>query len=110
MAKAPRNQSTIDDLFIEDGELAEALQEVTLNELAATTYRGARKRVKDRLTEHHGAAINAKTADGRDRYVVVDGHRFLAKTATRPAGKNPPRAGVNWRLDVHKIITPEAGS
>lgn len=101
--RMPKNQRTIDDLVLEDPELAQALQECTQNELAALTYRGARKRVKDIITEEHPEAINAKTTDGRDRWVVVDGHRLLLKNAARPAGKNPPRAGLNWRVDIQRM-------
>jgi len=107
MPRAPKNQRTIDDLVIEDPELDECLHDVTQNELAALTYRGSRKRAKDIISEKHPAAINAKTADGRDRWIVVGQHRFLYRNAERAAGKNPPRAGLNTKIDIQRIVEVE---
>lgn len=104
--RAPVNQRTIDDLVLEDPDLAEALESVTQNELAAVAYREARHAVKTLIQTKHEDLINAKTDAGLPRYAVVDGHRFLYRTATRPAGKKAAAAGVTTKLEIHRIIEP----
>ena len=101
--RAPKNQRTIYDLVLEDADLAEALQDRLDNADAASLYRDAGQRIKARLNNEHPEAINAKTDDGRDQWIVVDGYRFVAKTAARPAGKKVPAAGTSWKLDAYAI-------
>lgn len=102
----PKNQRTIDDLVIEDPALADALARATENEPAALAFREARQEVKKLVQTEHIDVINAITNDGRPRWAVVDGHRFLYKTAERPAGKKAPAAGVTTKLDITRIAEP----
>lgn len=99
-----KNQRTIDDVLIEDADLAEALAQVTENEPAARTYRDARQRVKTIIQDEHGDLINAQLENGRPRYGVVDGHRFTYQTALRPAGKKIPPPGTSTKLEIFRTV------
>jgi CobQ-like glutamine amidotransferase family enzyme len=101
--KVDKRQRTIDDLVLEDAELEDALQTVTDNESAAKAYREARQIVKTRMQTEHADAINQVLDNGRGRWNVCGGHRFLYQTARRPAGTKPAPAGTTTRLDIHRL-------
>lgn len=101
--KPPKNQRTVFDIVIEDGELAEALAAVAELEPQAAAYREARQVVKKLIQTEHPDAINALTLDGHERWTVVEGYRFLYKTAERPAAKKVAAAGVTTVLDIRRL-------
>jgi hypothetical protein len=101
--KKVRNQRTIDDIVIEDPELAEALEQATENEEAAKLYRAARQTVKSRVVNEHPEVINAMLENGDARYFVVDGHRATYQTAERAAGTKPAPAGTTTRLEIYRL-------
>lgn len=101
--KINKAQSTIDDMRLEDPELAEALATVTENEEAAKAYRNARQTVKSRIVNEHPEVINAMLENGRARYFTCDGHRATYQTAERAAGSKPAPAGTTTRLEIYAM-------
>lgn len=98
-------QRTIDDLVLEDPELAAALQDVTDLEKSAKDYRTARQTVKSLIVTNHPELINAVLEDGSPRFCVVDGHRFSYQTSEVPAGTVPKLAPArtSTHLDIHAM-------
>jgi hypothetical protein len=101
--KVNKNQATIDDIRIEDPELADAMQTVTENEEAAKAYRAARQTVKSRIQNEHPELINATLENGRPRAFTCDNHRGFYQTAERAAGTKPAPAGTTTRLDIFEL-------
>lgn len=101
--KLIKNQRTIDDIVVEDPELAEALATVTENEEAAKAYREARHTVKTRIVTEHPEVINATLENGRPRFLVCDGHRMAYQTAERAAGSKPAPAGTTTKLEIYAL-------